>query len=143
MSLPEGWEWLDELPEWEPPQELMGPAKSVELNLAIRMLSCDILGKNICALVGRFVTEQSLFTIWFLRDVKGSGRDIRELALISNISWEQTRLVFESWERFESNLKSEGSNHDVRARIQASSEELVRSLQDAIDTLIKARSGTS
>jgi hypothetical protein len=141
MALPEGWEWLDELPTWEPPQELRSPASSTALNLAIRMLSCDILGNDVCALVGRFVTEYSLFNIWFLQDAKKSGRDARQLAMLSSVGREQTRLVFESWERFLAATSAEGSNEDVRKLIRLRSDELSESLGNAIVALEESRNG--
>ncbi|KJK58196.1 hypothetical protein [Saccharothrix sp. ST-888] len=143
MAFPEGWEWLDELPTWEPPKELRGPASSTALNLAIKMLSCDILGNDVCALVGRFVTEHSLFNVWFLRDAKGSGRDARQLAQLSSIGREQTRLVFESWERFLAATSVEGPNEHVRELIRLRSGELSESLRNASVALTKARDGSA
>jgi hypothetical protein len=141
MSLPEGWEWLDELPDWDPPQELRGPANSVALNLAIKMLSCDILSNDVCALVGEFVTEYSLFNGWFLRDAKGASGDERQLAQVAGIGQEQTRSVYEAWERFNVATTADGPNEEVRQLIQSRRDELAVALNEAVEALSAARSG--
>lgn len=140
MPAPRGWEWFDELPEeWEPPEELLSPSNSPEHNLAILMLSCDVLGRDVCALIGRFITEQSLFTLWFLRDVKRSGRDLKEAALISGIGHHWTRQVYEAWMRFYSSTKTEGPNEGVRTLIVEARAELAKALQNAVDALAAVR----
>ncbi|WP_327136051.1 hypothetical protein OG311_38980 (plasmid) [Streptomyces sp. NBC_01343] len=140
LSMPEGWEWLDEMPdEWHPPEELKEPSNAAEINLAIQILSCDSVSLEIRALVGRFVTEQSQFTSWFLREVKGSGRDLSEVALISRSPLKQTRLVFEAWKRFQECLNAAGRDEDLFPKISASKNNLAGALTDAVDALVAAR----
>ncbi|MGV9315390.1 hypothetical protein ACWDR0_24875 [Streptomyces sp. NPDC003691] len=140
MSMPEGWEWLEEVPgEWNPPGEIQDPSNSVGVNLAIQILSCDAVGLNIRVLVGRFIAEQSNFTIWFLREVKGSRRDLREVAIISRTPSVQTRLVFEAWSVFRGALTEAGSVEELLPKVVAGRDGLSRALVEAIDKLVAAR----
>ncbi|WP_143667181.1 hypothetical protein [Streptomyces sp. ms184] len=140
MSMPPGWEWLDEMPdEWHPPEELKKPSNAAEINLAIQILSCDSVSLEIRALVGRFITEQSHFTSWFLKEVKGSGRDLSEVALISRSPLEQTRLVFEAWKKFQQCLGATGRDEDLFSKISASKNNLAGALNDAADALVESR----
>lgn len=140
MAWPEGWDWLDELPIWEPPEELRGPVRPVAVNLAIMMLSCDILSNEVRALVGGFVAEYSLYNLWFLRDAKTSGRDTRELARFSGLAREQTRLVYESWRKFQDATSSQGEDSEVRKSIQLRSQELSEALSRAVDVFRDTKS---
>ncbi|MGW1257536.1 hypothetical protein ACWD5Q_20700 [Streptomyces sp. NPDC002513] len=140
MAWPEGWDWLDELPIWDPPEELRGPVRPVAINLAIKMLSCDILSNEVRVLVGGFVAEYSLYNLWFLRDAKASGKDARQLARFSGLAREQTRLVYESWQRFQDATSSQGEHSEVRKSIQLRSQELSEALSRAVDVLRDAKS---
>jgi hypothetical protein len=134
--MPEGLEWWNELPdEWELPDELLEPARSPERNLAIKMLACDVLGLDVGVLVGRFVTEQSLFTIWFLREVKGSPGRGEKAAILSGLSLDWTRQVYEAWKRFEESTKSEGPNDEVRSLVLESRASLARVLKKSVEAL--------
>jgi len=74
VSRPAGWDWLDEVPDdWVPPEDLSGPTGSVDTDLAIRLLSCEILGPEVRAAVGRFVTEQAQYLLWFLTEGRAAG----------------------------------------------------------------------
>lgn len=139
MSLPEGWDWVNELPTWEPPEELRGPVGPVALNLAIRVLSCDVLSNHIRALVGSFITEYSLFNIWFARDVKSTGLNGRRLAQLSTIGREQTRLVYEDWRKFEAAIQADGPNEQVRLLVETRADSLAASLRNAVAAFQGAR----
>ncbi|MFJ1595700.1 hypothetical protein [Streptomyces sp. NPDC088261] len=141
--MPEGWEWLDEVPQWIIPDELLGPASSPAVNLSIRMLSCNILSKDACALVGRFITESSLFTIWFLEDVKGSSRSMQDVALLLSASNEQTRLVFETWTKFEASLNFQRDGEDARALVRETGDRLEMSIRKAVGALAEIRKGAA
>ncbi|GAA3681638.1 hypothetical protein GCM10022267_80530 [Lentzea roselyniae] len=89
MKEPDGWEWVDELPdEWRPPQELEAPTNDPGTNLAIRLLSDDkTVGHNVRVLVGQWIAERSLLTLWFLGDMGGARGRIRleaELAALDS-----------------------------------------------------------
>ena len=65
MPMPPGWEWLDDLPdEWEAPPDLQIPTPYPEVNLMIRLLSCEFLGFEVRAEIGRFVAEEALYDMW-------------------------------------------------------------------------------
>jgi len=79
-------DWILELPDgWEPPDELRTPSMSIEANLAIRMLSCDYLGHEVRVLLGRFITEHSLFTLWYLREAKSSRYGLKETLMLGGL----------------------------------------------------------
>jgi hypothetical protein len=125
MARPEGWEWLDEpRPRWETPEALRGPVGSVPVNLALALLSCDFLGHEIRVLVGRFVSEHSLF---YLR-APGMPLTFRDQALISDAIGLCVRRVFEAWEEFrltaERDARAEEIGRLMRQKRQALAEEL-------------------
>ncbi|MBT3073555.1 MULTISPECIES: hypothetical protein [Streptomyces] len=129
MSRPDGWEWLDEPREqWTVPDSLRGPAASTQSNLAIAMLSCDFLGHEIVALVGRFIAEHSLL---YLRP-PGKGLGFREQALLADVLTRHTRRTFEAWERFKSSAEGDGPDEEIRRDIEASREVLKNELNSAI-----------
>lgn len=144
MPTPEGLEWLNELPEeLETPLDLREPTENPEVNLVIKILSCEILGHEVRAAVGRFVTEQALFTIWFLDDVKGSGREMKESALLSQIPMEQTRNVYEAWKKFESIDELVAPNEVLRERRVTTAAGLTTALEHAAEILVRVREGSA
>ena len=129
MDRPEGWEWLDEPRErWETPDLLRGPATSAPTNLAIVMLSCDFLGHELSALVGRFVTEYALF---YLRP-PGRGLSFRDQAQISDVLTKHTRCIFEAWERFRTGAEQNSPADEIRRLMQENREALANELNEAI-----------
>ncbi|MEW2445874.1 hypothetical protein [Micromonospora marina] len=133
-------DWLSEVPdEWEPPGELLEPSKSVETNLAIRMLSCDYLGHEVLVLLGRFIAENSLFTLWFLKEGKASQRGLKETAILAGLPLEQTRVVYEAWRRFEEVSDMQEADAILGERRRAAQVELSAALQAGIETLSRAR----
>ncbi|MDG4802940.1 hypothetical protein [Micromonospora sp. WMMD980] len=133
-------DWLSELPdEWKPPGELLEPSKSVEANLAIRMLSCDYLGHEVLVLLGRFIAEHSLFTLWFLKEGKALQRGLKETAILAGLPLEQTRAVYEAWRRFEEISDMQEADAILGERRRAAQEELSSALQAGVETLSLAR----
>lgn len=144
MPTPKGWEWLSELPEeWQPPPELQSPTNSAEANLAIKILSCGILGHEVVSALGRYITENARFTIWFLRDVKGSDRGMKELALLVEVPSEQTRIVYEAWKRFEAVDAMKAPDEVLRARRVTTQAALAVALRRAAETLASVREGSA
>jgi hypothetical protein len=140
MPLPEEWRWLDEVPEmWEPPDGLRSPVRSIQVNLAITLLSFNGLGLEIQALVGRFVTEWAAFNMWFLREAKRSGRDEKELLQLTRLGRDQARLIYESWERFRESVDMPGDDAVVSARVSSCRAALAQALRDAVAAILNAR----
>lgn len=125
--------------EWEPPDELLSPAVAVDLNLAIRILSCEVIGRDICVLVGRFIAEQSLYAIWFHDEVKGSGLGPAEVLRLVNVGHEQVRSVFESWNAFEAALEASKGEVGGREILKEKSHLMAEELKRSIDVLIETR----
>lgn len=133
-------DWLSEVPdEWEPPGELLEPSRSVEANVAIRMLSCDYLGHEVRVLLGGFIAEHSLFALWFLRERKASWHGLKEVAVLAGLPLEQTRTVYEAWRRFDEVSAMQEADAILGERLQAAREELSTALQVGIATLSRAR----
>ncbi|BCB88104.1 hypothetical protein Psuf_054170 [Phytohabitans suffuscus] len=142
MPVPEGWEWLNDLPrEWEVPSELLEPAGSPEVNLVIGILSSEILGHEVRAAVGRFVTEHALFTIWFAEDVKRSDRSMKESALLSQIPAEGTRSVYDAWKKFRDVDGLDAPPEEIRNRRVAAAADLTAALEGAAEKLARVRDG--
>ncbi|MFJ4005842.1 hypothetical protein ACIPWL_20665 [Streptomyces sp. NPDC090023] len=100
MTLPEGWEWLDDVPSgWVPPEELRVPTGILSTDLPIRMLSSRALGNDLVDLVGRLLSESARFSIWFGSEAKKTASP-KELALLSLTTNEQHRHVYEAWTSF-------------------------------------------
>lgn len=100
MSLPEGWEWLDDIPDWSPPSELEEPTKVHSTNLVIQMLSSESLGNALIDLVGQFLSEKARFNMWFAQEAKRKASSPKELALLGYVYVDQTRRVYEAWAEF-------------------------------------------
>ncbi|GAA1020278.1 hypothetical protein Aple_078810 [Acrocarpospora pleiomorpha] len=142
MPIPEGWEWLNELPEeWETPPDLQTPTNNLEANLVIKMLSCEILGQDVRAAIGGFISAQALYTMWFFDDVKSSGRGMREVTLLAVFPTEQTRDVYKAWKRFERVGEQEGRDEVLRDRRIAAAAELAEALERAAEALDRVRKG--
>ncbi|MGW6930033.1 hypothetical protein ACWGE0_08160 [Lentzea sp. NPDC054927] len=98
MTKPDGWEWLNELPEeWKPPQELEVPTSDPGANLAIRLLSDERVHHDVRVLLGQWITERSLLTLWFMGDSGGEWVNLRreaELAILDNT---HQHAVYDAW----------------------------------------------
>ncbi|WP_410606191.1 hypothetical protein [Amycolatopsis sp. lyj-109] len=95
MELPPGWAWIEDADHWDAPEELQKPVPSLNINLAIRMLSRGSLGNEFNVLVGQFISESQMFTMWF-RESKG-GHDPRELGRHLIEGNRRTRRAYEAW----------------------------------------------
>lgn len=139
MPLPEGWEWLDDLPdEWEYPPELEAPTPFPETNLVIKIVSCKYIGHDVRAAVGRFVSEHAIYTIW-LTEVKGSGGTAKDMAVLGNIQQEQTRRAYEAWKAFDDVSGLSAPNEVLRERRTTAAATLAAVLTDGADTLARVR----
>jgi len=127
--------------DWELPEELLEPVQHTASNLAIMMLSCPTIGHDVLTLVGRFITEQSLLNIWFLEDVKGSGRGLEEVLSLTEFGDKQTRAVYEAWKSYKISVSDERLD-GKRERIIDCSEALVGALESAIAALMDIRGAT-
>jgi len=94
-------------------------------------------------LVGQFVAEQSLFTMWFLRADK-KGVDARRALLLTLVPMEQARVVYEAWLRFDSVPIATRSLDEAREMGERRAEAgagLEKALGSAIDVLRRAAGG--
>ncbi|WP_404954939.1 hypothetical protein [Streptomyces sp. 147326] len=124
---------MDEVPdEWDPPEELLTPSNSIEHNLAIKILSCELVGVKISEWTGRFVVEQSLLSAW-LYELKQS--DVEKAMRLSGAALEQTRLVFESWKSLEVILPPRGARPGSRDEIQQQAARLVDTFRKSVSAL--------
>ena len=79
-----------------PPELRQGPSNSSPCNLAILLLSCDVLHHEAIVLVGRFVSESSMA---YLRP-SSRGLSFQEQKLFGEVFTRHCRRTFEAWERF-------------------------------------------
>jgi hypothetical protein len=140
MSESERSRWLREVrQDWEVPEELLTPATAIESNLAIRILSCDVVGHEVRVLLGHFIAEQSLFTIWFLQEVKNTSVDSEEAILMTGFGDEQTMLVYDAWKKLESAIGADAFAGQ-RVQVLAGAAGLVNALEEAVRKLVGIRS---
>ncbi|MEW2417717.1 hypothetical protein AB0953_28905 [Streptomyces sp. NPDC046866] len=133
MSIPPSWGWLDEVPdEWDPPEELLAPSNSIENNLAIKILSCEVVGAEISEWTGRFVMEQSIHSAWLYK-VKQS--DAERAVRLSGAALEQTRLVFEAWKPLELILSPRGAIPGGRDEVRQLAARLVETFRQSVHAL--------
>jgi hypothetical protein len=136
MSLPDGWEWLDEIPPaWSPPAELRTPTGVLRVDLSIRMLSSNSLGNDLIELVGQLLSESARFSIWFGSRAKKEVSP-KQLALLSQTTNEQLHHVYEAWVPYINAHEESGR----RVGTFESEEEALRcALSDAIRNLAETR----
>lgn len=125
--------------EWELPDELLRPSSSVEMNLAIAMLSCDSLGHEARTLVGRFVSENSLYALWFLKFGKRGAVNVTEALRLAGVPMEQAGQIYPYWSRFRATLDSAAPDGATTVRRMRS--ELEHALLRAVEVLEGARDG--
>ncbi|MFF1609207.1 hypothetical protein ACFVYA_15610 [Amycolatopsis sp. NPDC058278] len=120
MPVPPGWEWIEDAEHWDAPEGLRRPVSSVDINLAIRMLSRGTLGNDFNILAGQFISESELFNIW-VGATKGTNLDPRELGRHLTEMNQRTRRVYEAWRNLDEG--TEGTWEDrlmaLKATIQA------------------------
>jgi hypothetical protein len=131
-------EWLNDIPdEWEPPEELLEPTGDIVANLAIKMLRCEFLGHRVRILLGQFIAEQSLFTVWFLSERK-HGAGAKEAVELTLVPSEQVRVVYEAWQRFDGVPTTADTREELTKlgdRRAEARTELENALRTAIDAL--------
>ncbi|MET9230418.1 hypothetical protein [Lentzea sp. NPDC003310] len=98
MKEPDPWGWLDELPdEWKPPQELEAPTSDPGVNLAIRLLSDERLDHDVQVLIGQWIAERSLLTLWFLGERHGARGNMKVEAELAYLDNTHQHAVFDAW----------------------------------------------
>ncbi|QKW35812.1 hypothetical protein HUT06_18680 [Actinomadura sp. NAK00032] len=138
-NYPDGWEWLGDLPdEWEPPSEFFQPSSTIEYNLAIRMLAWDFLGRDFSAIIGRFITESSLFKLWYSQLIKGSRRSPKEQAALALAAWECTHRCSDAWQDLVEQVEISGRNFRER-NVQNAFHSLREVLEEVIVQLQELR----
>ncbi|MFD5753306.1 hypothetical protein [Streptomyces sp. NPDC127033] len=138
MSLPDGWEWLDEIPSgWSPPSELLTPTGMIRVDLPIRMLSSKKLGNDLIELVGQLLSESARFSIWFGAEAKKQVSSPKQLAVLSLTTNEQHHHVYEAWVSYVDAYEASGGKVKT---FKAEEDSLRRTLSDAINNLAVTRS---
>jgi hypothetical protein len=98
MEYPEGWDWLNSIPdEWIPPPEIRGPASSPMINLMIKLLESRIIGNDTIELVGTLIAEKSRFSMWFAVEAKVKVSSNEELARLSLLGHVGARSIYDAW----------------------------------------------
>lgn len=137
MSLPEGWEWLDELPpDWSPPAEITVPTGMPRVDLPIRMLSSKALGNDLIDLVGQLLSAGARFTMWFGAEAKTKVASPKDLAELLVASGEQIRHVYEAWQAF---IDAYTSSNAMVGAFTAEEDALRNALRAAITELTEMR----
>ena len=99
MSFSEGWEWLGEEPEWDPPAELRQPTQVWMHNLVISMLSSGILGNDSLCFVGELLTKYAAFNSWVSGEAK-SVLDASELLARAGALDTIGARTYEAWDAY-------------------------------------------
>lgn len=137
MPMPDGWDWLEEVPAgWAPPVELRVPTGIARVDLPIMMLSSNALGNDLIDLVGQLLSEGARFSMWFGSEAKKKESWPKQLAALLVTTNEQLRRVYEAWVPYidvyeGSGRRAGGFDSEERALKQA--------LLDAITNLASAR----
>lgn len=98
MEEPDPWAWLGELPdEWRPPEELEVPTSDPGANLAIKLLSDGGLDHDVRVLIGKWIAERSLLTLWFLDEKYGAYGNIKLEAELAHLDNTHQHAVYEAW----------------------------------------------
>ncbi|MFD0631730.1 hypothetical protein [Catenulispora yoronensis] len=125
--------------EWEAPLDIQKPTPYPEVNISIRLLSCEYLDFETRAAVGRFVSAEAEYDIWYLGNVKSAGWEMVKSAHLREIPMEQTRLVYEAWRVFEEIDYTRDPRDVVRERRRMALAGLQAALQEAVDSFHRAR----
>ncbi|MFB8001340.1 hypothetical protein [Nocardia sp. NPDC056000] len=134
------WDWINDLPDWDAPEELTKNDVPPTHNLAILLLSSNLVSNEIQALVGRYITEVANLNVWL--SAGGQQRlDARAFVTLTSHVEQYTRRIYESWKELEAALNS---THDIapeesRSRIAATSQSLQFTLIEAIDFMSSVR----
>lgn len=137
MPLPDGWEWLDEVPSgWSPPAELLVPTGMIRVDLPIRMLSSNTLGNDLIDLVGQLLSESARFSIWFGSEAKRKVSSPKQLAVLSLTTNDQFHRVYEAWASYTGAYEASGARV---GDFDSEEHSLRRALLEAISKLVEAR----
>ncbi|MEV6066815.1 hypothetical protein AB0L82_09730 [Nocardia sp. NPDC052001] len=134
------WSWVEDLPSWKIPDELKKYDVPTAHNLAILLLSCNLLHNENNALVGRYITEYSNLNIWLASG--GQQRmDAKAFVTLTSHVEQYIRRIYEAWKEFEATLKSayDVSPEESRASIGSTSQSLQFTLIEAIDFMSQIR----
>jgi len=144
MTRPPGWEWLDDLPdEWEAPSDLQGPTPYPEVNLTIQLLSCEFLGFDVRVAIGRFVTQEALYDMWFIENVESAGWGMKKAAQLREVPMEQTRVIYEAWRVLDSISTLEAPNDVLLEQRVSATAALRAALEESERQFIRIRSDNS
>jgi hypothetical protein len=72
MTKPDGWEWLNELPD-------------------------ERLGHDVRVLLGQWIAERSLLTLWFMGDSGGAWVNLRREAELAILDSDHQHAVYDAW----------------------------------------------
>lgn len=137
MSLPDGWEWLDEVPSgWVPPAELRVPTGTIRVDLPIAMLSSNTLGNDLIDLVGQLLTEGARFSLWFGSEAKEGASSPEQLAKLSLTTNEQLHRVYDAWVSYRDAYELSGG---VLERLDTEESYLRRAMFDAVTSIMETR----
>ncbi|MEU7384190.1 MULTISPECIES: hypothetical protein [unclassified Streptomyces] len=137
MPLPDGWEWMDEIPSgWSPPAELLVPTGMIRVDLPIRMLSSKTLGNDLIELVGQLLSESARFSIWFGSEAKKKIASPKQLAILSLTTNKQLHHVYEAWASYIAAYETSGGKVGA---FDSEEDTLRRALSDAISNLAATR----
>ena len=137
MSLPDGWEWIEEVPSgWSPPADLRIPTGIARIDLPIAMLSSNTLGNDLIDLVGQLLSEGARFSTWFGSEAKSTVSSPKELAMLSLTTNEQLRNVYEAWAVY---IDAYEVSHGKVGTFELEEHSLRQSLLNAISNLVATR----
>jgi len=138
LPFPEGWRWLYEVPEAPDPPGL-SPTGTLENDLPIALLSCNLIGADIRAEVGRLVTEHALYTLWFLEHGKRSRLGLQETVALMEYPSDRLLMVYRSWQNFTAVDRLDAPDETLRHHRQTTEATLLTTLQQAAAALRHVR----
>ncbi|MFF0868719.1 hypothetical protein ACFYUV_43690 [Nonomuraea sp. NPDC003560] len=131
----EDWEWPKGLPPaWEAPEGLRVPTASVSLNLALQMLSSNIVGNDEIEVIAEFVLEKARFEQW-------TGRvdppvTLRQRFAVDRAVAEGLRVVHEAWVAYEELYRTAGAR---AGNVAQEREALLSAVREATAIVVRAR----
>lgn len=137
--LPDEWKWMDEIPpSWEPPAELCSPTRFPDLNLAVILLSSEIIGNDIIKLVGEHIAARCALTIWMARHEP--QKSFKEAFLLEQMVGKGLESIYRAWLPYSAAFRASGGRVGTYEDERAA---LVTALQEAIEALRSARDDVS
>ncbi|MFF2549629.1 hypothetical protein ACFVUS_01465 [Nocardia sp. NPDC058058] len=134
------WDWINDLPDWDQPEELTKNDVPATHNLAILLLSCNLVSNEIQALVGRYITEVANLNVWLAAGGQ-QHLDARAFITLTTHVEQYTRKTYEAWKDLEAALNPthEITPEESRAKIATTSQSLQFTLIEAIDFMSQIR----